>query len=227
MAVNILVVDDELEIREMICNALSKFDYDTDSAGSYIEAADLLQENEYLLVITDKNMPGREGGQEGGMELLEFIKNNYPSTEVIIITGYATIDSALYAMKNGAFDYVMKPFRIENLQNKVQKLLDYHSFINIEDTLPVYKNIQQKMIGFLDSHPMLNEEDKQALLNKLVEINDFFFRTLKTRERVILEQREALANVSNYLEQIKDHDIKDDEIMDLIKKALDESNRRL
>ncbi len=227
MSVNILVVDDEFEIKEMISNALKKYDYKTDSAGGYIEAVDFLQKNEYLLVITDKNMPGKDGGSEGGMELLDFIKNNYPSTEVIIITGYATIDSAIFAMRNGAFDYVMKPFRIDNLLNKVHKLFEYHSFINIDNTLSVYKNIQQKMIGFIDTHSMMNEEEKQELLEKLVEINDFFFRTLKAREKVIIEQREALSNVSNYLEQIREFNIGNEGISTLLIKAVEESNRRL
>ncbi len=119
----VLVVDDDEIIREMIRNSLADLGYSVSVAEGVDKAYGLLGENEFDVVITDKNMPGIKGGDEGGIDVLKEVRTKYPFTEVIMITGYATIESTISAMKHGAFDYLLKPFSIEELKRKVSKII--------------------------------------------------------------------------------------------------------
>ncbi|NIV15473.1 MAG: response regulator, partial [Aliifodinibius sp.] len=93
----VLVVDDEELIRNLFKNSLQKWNYKVDLAHDGQMALQKCSENDYHIVITDLNMPNMNG-----MSLLERIKSRWPMIEVIVITGYATIESAIEAMKIGA-----------------------------------------------------------------------------------------------------------------------------
>jgi len=102
---SILVVDDEDSLRSVITQVLEGEGYDVTSAASGEEALKAFHNDKYALVITDIKMPGMSG-----MELLEKVKEERPSTEVVIITSHASLDSALTALRQGAYDYLIKPF---------------------------------------------------------------------------------------------------------------------
>jgi len=103
----ILLVDDEAVILQLYADFLDLNDYPYDAADNVPAALDYLQRREYSLVITDKNMPDSSGGQAGGMEVLRFVREQNPATEVVMITGYADVQTAVEAMKLGAFDYLV------------------------------------------------------------------------------------------------------------------------
>ena len=109
MKARILIADDEENILDALSEFMEGIGYHVDLAGSVESALTLMQTNEYDVLLTDKNMPGFGDKKEGGMSLLRHVKKHNPLTEVIMITGYATVESAVEAMKLGAFDYVMKP----------------------------------------------------------------------------------------------------------------------
>jgi len=115
----ILIVDDELEIGRLCERVLEKDGYETKSTQSGKEALKILNEEKYSLVLTDLKMP-----EIGGIELLQRIKENHRGCDVIIMTGYATIKSAVEAIRGGAYDYILKPFDIEELKATVQKCLE-------------------------------------------------------------------------------------------------------
>lgn len=102
---SILVVDDEVSIRGILTEVLSGEGYAVASAESGEEALQMFNENEYSLVITDIRMPGMSG-----IELLEKIKKINPDTEVMIITSNASQETAIKALRYGAYDYLIKPF---------------------------------------------------------------------------------------------------------------------
>lgn len=123
-AARILVVDDEAVIREAMRRILETEGYQAEVAPSGHLALEKLQEEDFHLVISDLKMPGMNG-----MDVLKAIKILQPEVPVIIITGYSTIDSAVDAMKNGAFDYLSKPFSPDQILEKVHKALEQRAVL--------------------------------------------------------------------------------------------------
>ena len=117
----ILVVDDEVEMRIAMSTALKKCGYPVELSHNAIDALNKFKKNEYSLVITDMTMPKRSG-----LELLKDIKTLVPDIPVILITAYGTIDTAISAMKYGAFDYVQKPFDFDTFIFLIERALTYH-----------------------------------------------------------------------------------------------------
>ena len=103
--IQILVVDDESSVRAVLSEVLEEDGFQVEHATSGNNALDIMEEKEFALVITDINMPGISG-----IELLEEIKEKKPETEVIIITSFASLDTAVTALRLGAYDYLFKPF---------------------------------------------------------------------------------------------------------------------
>ena len=125
----ILIVDDEKGMREMLSIILKKEGYDTVIADSGQKALKTIKEDIFDLVITDVKMPGL-----GGVEVLKAVKEASPETIVIMITAYATAESAVEAMKEGAYDYVMKPFKIDEIKLVVRNALEKR-MLRVENTL--------------------------------------------------------------------------------------------
>jgi DNA-binding NtrC family response regulator len=117
---NLLVVDDEEVIREGMRRILEAEGYHVTTSASGRTAIEKIQEWDFDVVITDLKMPGMDG-----IEVLKTIKILQPEVPVIIITGYSTVDTAVDAMKNGAFDYIAKPFTSDLIIDKVQKAIDH------------------------------------------------------------------------------------------------------
>jgi two-component system response regulator PilR (NtrC family) len=115
----ILIVDDNKELREILQEYLQAEDYVADGAANGREALIRHRENPYDLIVTDLNMP-----EVTGMELIRSIKREDDDTEFIIVTGYASLDSAVEAVRMGAFDYIVKPFRMEELKVVVKNVRD-------------------------------------------------------------------------------------------------------
>lgn len=117
----ILIVDDEKEYRDVLRMILEGKGYIAETAGSGKEALEKLKSNSFSLVLSDLIMP-----EMGGIELLEQIKEKFPETDVIIVTGYGTVQNAVEAMKKGAFTYFIKSHDPEELLleiGKVKKLV--------------------------------------------------------------------------------------------------------
>ena len=105
---SLLIVDDERWIRESCKEVAEKMGFKVHTADNAIAATRQLDSQSIDVVLLDIKLPGPDG-----LELLLKIKQQHPETEVIMITGHATVDSVLAAMKSGAFDYLRKPFNIE------------------------------------------------------------------------------------------------------------------
>jgi len=112
----ILVVDDEEDLRKAIVDVLTLDGFEVDQSGSAEEAADKLSQTAYDVLITDHNLPGKTG-----VELLEESMVRYPEIIGIVITGYGTIETAVSAIKKGAYNYLTKPFKLVELPIMVRK----------------------------------------------------------------------------------------------------------
>ncbi len=113
---NILVIDDEVAVNNNIRKILSKKGYHTDQAVSKEEALEKIQSRPYKLVLLDLRIPGVKG-----LELLEAIRENNPSAKVIIITGYASIETAIESARMGASDYLSKPFTPDQIRDVTER----------------------------------------------------------------------------------------------------------
>ena len=115
----ILIVDDERSLREFLEILLRKDGHDVVIAGGGEAAiAEVERGPEFDLVLSDLMMPGING-----MAVLEGVKERHPDTQVLIMTAYATADTAIEAMKKGAFDYLQKPFKVDEIQVVIEKAL--------------------------------------------------------------------------------------------------------
>ena len=115
----ILIVEDELIARENLDHVLKKEGYDTVAVDSGVRAFKELEKGEFDLVLTDLRMQ-----QVDGMQVLERTKELYPDTEVVVITGFATVSTAVEAMQKGAYHYLPKPYKIEEVRILVRKALE-------------------------------------------------------------------------------------------------------
>lgn len=116
MKTRVLLVDDEAEFVEQLSERLKLRNYDVTAAYSGEEAIDKIKQFLYDVVILDVSMPGMDG-----IEALKSIKKARPLTEVIMLTGHATVESAIEGMKLGAFDFLLKPTETEDLTDKINK----------------------------------------------------------------------------------------------------------
>ena len=119
----ILIVDDEVEITEIRADLLSE-EYDCIRAGSAEEALTRLHESEFQLVISDITMPGMSG-----LDMIPHVKEFAPDTVVVMISGMQTVESAIGALRLGAFDYLMKPFDLRQVEAVVKRALEHHDLV--------------------------------------------------------------------------------------------------
>ena len=115
---HILIVDDERPMREGLAECLSEASYRTTVAGDVGSAIEALNQDSVDLVLTDLVMEPRDG-----MELLEWVARHRSHTPVIMMTGFSTVGTAVEAMRRGAFDYVPKPFQLDEIRLTVQRAL--------------------------------------------------------------------------------------------------------
>ncbi len=112
----ILLIDDEKDFVEMLTLRLQEIGEEVLQAYSGLECLEKLKETEIDVVILDVKMPGMDG-----IETLQEIKKRYPLVEVIMLTGHGTIETAVQGMKQGAYDFLIKPADFEDLTTKLNK----------------------------------------------------------------------------------------------------------
>jgi DNA-binding NtrC family response regulator len=115
----ILVVDDEAILRDAMAEALSRAGHAVDAFDSGRSALDRFSSESYDLVITDFRMPGMDG-----LEVLAEVRRNSPDVPVVLITAHGTVETAVAAMKRGAYDYILKPFKLDELELLVARALE-------------------------------------------------------------------------------------------------------
>jgi putative nucleotidyltransferase with HDIG domain len=123
MKPHLLIVDDEAEVRGVLNDLLCEA-YDCSEASSAEEALDSLRHHDYQLVISDITMSGMSG-----LEMIPHVKAISPETVIVMISGMQTIESAINALRLGAFDYLMKPFDLRQAEAAVCRALNHHELI--------------------------------------------------------------------------------------------------
>jgi DNA-binding NtrC family response regulator len=126
----ILLVDDEPSILSVLCTVLRSEDYEVTAAADGQQAIELIKSNDFDLVISDIRM-----APINGMDILKVVHQERPDVSVIMLTAYGSVETAIEALKLGAFDYVTKPFKVDELLITVQRALSYRNALNENATL--------------------------------------------------------------------------------------------
>jgi DNA-binding NtrC family response regulator len=154
----ILIVEDELIARENLDHVLKKEGYDTVAVESGALAFKELERQEFDLVMTDLRMQ-----QVDGLQVLERTKEVYPDTEVIMITGFATVSTAVEAMQKGAYHYLPKPYKIDEVRILVGKALEKRALR--QEVTELKRQVQsQRAVPFL-----VGKSPKIEILKKTIE----------------------------------------------------------
>jgi len=120
--VSVLLVDDDATFRQVMSNELARLGYEVAAVGSGEEAVRRIAASEPDVVLLDLRLPGMNG-----LEVLKSIRSTAPSTEVVIMTGHGSIDTAIESIRSGAFDYVVKPCPLDELHIRIQRAVERRS----------------------------------------------------------------------------------------------------
>jgi DNA-binding NtrC family response regulator len=144
----ILVVEDNDVLRASVVQALSENNHTVAEVADGEEAAERLQEESFDVVLTDMRMP-----KKSGLEVLSFAKSINELTTVIVMTAFGTIESAVEAMKSGAYDYIQKPFELEELEVKINRALEYRRDAGVLQILRGQNTFQLEHNNIVGSSP--------------------------------------------------------------------------
>lgn len=122
---SVLVIDDEVDFMETLVNRLAKRKLDARGVPSGEAALPLLDQRAFDIILLDIKMPGGMGG----LEALREIRRRHPLTQVILLTGHASLETSLEGMRLGAFDYLLKPIKFEELLEKIAAALEKRSAV--------------------------------------------------------------------------------------------------
>jgi two-component system nitrogen regulation response regulator NtrX len=147
---DILIVDDEADIRELVAGILEDEGYSTRLAGNADEALQAIEERRPNLVFLDIWM---QGSRLDGMQLLDVVRSSYPELPVVMISGHGTIDTAVNAIKTGAFDFIEKPFKSDRLLHVAMRALETTALKREITELRQTSGIEYTLVG---SSPEMN-----------------------------------------------------------------------
>lgn len=166
----ILVVDDEAGIRDMLSYELSAHDYEIITAPNGEEALERIRNEHFNLLICDIKMP-----RMNGLELLRAVKKAAPDMEVVITTGYGTVETAVSAMKMGAYDFVQKPFNLDEIlavtgkaleKSEMKAMLGIYEMSNpvfssfkLEELLPLMADLAARILKADEAYIMLTDKN--------------------------------------------------------------------
>ena len=165
----ILVVDDELSMRELLELFFLREGHGVDLAADGAEGVRRLHEQEYDLVITDLRMP-----RTHGMVVLEQCRDLYPETPVIVMTAFASTETAIQAMKMGAYDYFTKPFKLDEVKAVIDKALERRGLVRENRKLRAELNDRHRFGGIIGRS------------QRMQEVFDLVRRVARTRTNVLI-----------------------------------------
>jgi len=158
--ISILIVDDQKTVADILKDCISDKDRSVDVCYDGLNGIDHIQKNIYDLIIVDLVMP-----RIGGLDVLKYAKQTNPDVLVIIITGYASLETAIMAVKEGAYDYIRKPFKLEEIRIVVN---------NAADKIKLFRENRELLKKIQDAYHelMLLKQEKKA--DKKISSINFF-----------------------------------------------------
>ncbi len=165
LKISVLIIDDEKRIRSVCYNMLGQEGYDPFEAENAEIGIDMIKQRHFDIILLDLMMPGISG-----MEALERIRTLHPDTVVIVITGYATLEHAVNAMKKGAFDFLSKPFSPQDLRLVLTKAIEHTRTLK---DIAKEKSRMHTMVNHLTDGVMATDGEKRIAL-----VNPYFLNLM-------------------------------------------------
>ena len=165
MKYKILVIDDDVSFCSMLKTFLTKKGFETSSAFSFSEAEQLIKKQDFDLVLTDVRLPDTDG-----VKILQFIKDHNSQIQVILMTGYTDIKTAVNVMKLGAFDYVSKPINSEEILHTINQALTNKISDLEENNAPVKKKSIEKSKQISDLSVVKGKSQASLELHKFIDV---------------------------------------------------------
>lgn len=185
---NILIAEDDDIVREVVSSILSKEGYSVFTAKDGVEAIRMLLMKDMHLVLTDLKMPNADG-----IEVLKQAIKNNPDCAVIILTAYGSLDSALDAIKVGAFDYLTKPFRIQEVVFAVEKAYKRWEHLNEQNELKKY--LRETYRDMETINKVATGREPEVTISWIERIEKLADRNILTQEEAaILKERLVLGD---------------------------------
>ena len=150
--IRLLIADDDRNLRKVLTTELSESGYDVSVTDSGINAAALLEKDDFDVLLLDLNMPGL-----GGMDVLKKIRTLEMPPEVVILTGHGTVLTAVEAMKLGAYDYIAKPFKLEELKAVIEKAHEKRKLLSENLFLKTQIKRQSAQKNIITKSPLIIE----------------------------------------------------------------------
>ena len=230
---NILVIEDEDQVRQSYDDMFSFFGYDVESVPNGREGMSRITKKDYDIVVTDLNMP-----EMNGIEVLKYIKKKKPYIEVIVITGYATLENAIEAMKVGAYDYFAKPIDIEHVRivlskcvQQIQSRKENEELRSLTQRLKELNELKDKFItitnhelrtpvtvlkGYIELIDYFLEDNRNENINDAIEIVNETMRELVG----IVEQMHDISSFDYGKKHMVTVDVEIEKILELIYKEM-------
>lgn len=192
---SLLIVDDEPVVRDMFEFLLANSGYQVNLAANAEEALESLENFDYNLLIVDKNLPGLSG-----LELMRRVRELRPQAEFIVITGYASYQSAVEALRLGALDYLEKPFEdVDLVRKKIDRAVERQRLLHENAVLAdhlrsAHKNLQQTVDEVVHAHQ--DQTHFQNVERQLVDLRQLVLRVANSLRRAC-ERFSAMAVSSN------------------------------
>jgi DNA-binding NtrC family response regulator len=171
--VSILVVDDEEIVRESLSSWLEEDGYEVVTAENGAKALERLPERDWTLLLVDLKMPGMDG-----IQLMEEVRKVRPDLVILIMTAFATVDTAVNAMKKGAYDYLVKPFNPEDLSLSIRKIVEHQKLV--QENVFLRKELKKQY----RLHDMISKNDEMLGIFDMV-------RTIAKSGSTVLIQGES------------------------------------
>lgn len=225
--IRVLIVDDDQICREILRETLATHEVEVTLAGDGIEGLEKLSTDHFDILITDLNMPRMDG-----LTLLQEARERYPDILTIIITGYGSLESAIEAIRKGTYDYIQKPFKIEeilivtrNAIEKIKMLREKHRIV--EELALAYRKLQQFEAERASREAQAARDTNDESSDILNTVNLFPRHTLPLSlfERLPEEPGHILAVLERLKDLRQQGIISDDELDRLKKRILDRIDR--
>ena len=191
----ILVIEDEVEVRKSYIDMFGFFGYDVHAVSNGHDGLKLINNEDYDIVVTDLNMPGMDG-----LDVLKYIKKNKPYIEVIVITGYATLENAIKAMKVGAYDYFTKPVDIDHVRIVLSKCLQQLKAKKENEELRTLNQQLRELNELKDKFITITNHELRTpitVLKGYIELIDYFLE--KSKDKDISEAIEIIGGTMSEL----------------------------
>lgn len=200
LPVKILIVDDDDVYRDLLKDAIEELGVEVDLSADGVQALEKLQVAPFDVLVTDLNMPRMDG-----LKLLTYARQFYPNILTIIITGYGSLESAIEAIREGAYDYVQKPFKIEQITVVARNAIEKVKILRDKAKLLKELELAYRKLQLLEREPHVEQSDGELAFPDSRAENTYFLFPRQSLPLYLLETPlENADHALNKLERLRE-----------------------